>query len=524
MDAVRDLTFGQILEQNARSFASRKAVVCGGDSLDYGQLAARVRRLTRALQTIGFGEGDRLLWMGQNCHRALECIIAAANLGGMVCPVNWRGSVPELKFVFDDLAPSVVVVDATMTEQARQLPDDLGSGVAWVSTTDATGMLGYEDLLTRQSDEPLGLPAVDPAAAVCVVYTAAFEGAPNGSMLTQTNLFSQGAVLTSLFRIDSDFRYLVCGPLFHIATLQLLIPTLQAGGVNVFVPKADAVDVCEAIDAERCTWGFLVPPTINEIVTLNEHGKYDLSSFQSFVSLPGWDDMVQPDPSCYAHGGVGQTEVSGMYALAAFGRSGTKTTAGRPVPNAVVAVVDEDDASVAPLEVGEIVVRGPLVHAGYWNRPAINALRFRNDWWHTRDLGYVDDEGIVHFVGPKARMLKSGVENIYPAEVEACLEAHAAVREAAIIGVPDARLGQAVVAIVALDASGAAVTADELIAHCRSRLASYKKPVRVEFVDTLPRSGMAKDYGALDARFGGGNYPGGGTDSVVNTRLEKTSR
>jgi long-chain acyl-CoA synthetase len=523
MDTVRDLTFGQILEQNGRSYGARKAVVCGGHSLDYRQLAGRVRRLTRVLAAFGFGEGDRLLWMGQNCHRVLECIIAAANLGGMVCPVNWRGSLVELGFVFDDLTPSVVVVDRTMTEQARQIRDDSGSDVAWVSTTDAPGMLVYEDVLAGQGDEPLDLPAVDPAAAVCVLYTAAFEGRPNGSMLTQTNLLSQGAILTALFRIDSDFRYLVCGPLFHIATLQLLMPTLQAGGVNVFVPKADAVDVCEAIDAERCTWGFLVPPTINEIITLNEHGKYDLSSFQSFVSLPGWDDMVQPDSSCYAHGGVGQTEVSGMYALAALGRSGAKTTAGRPVPNAIVAVVNEDDTPAAPLEVGEIVVRGPLVHAGYWNRPDINVVRFRNGWWHTRDLGYLDDDGIVHFVGPKTRMLKSGVENIYPAEVEACLEAHTAVREAAIIGVPDPRLGQAVVAVVAVDPA-TAVTADDLIAHCRSELASYKKPVRVEFVDALPRSGTAKDYDALDARFGGGNYPGGGTDSVVHTRAEKASR
>jgi long-chain acyl-CoA synthetase len=158
-------------------------------------------------------------------------------------------------------------------------------------------------------------------------------------------------------------------------------------------------------------------------------------------------------------------------------------------------------------------VRGPVVGNGYHNRPELNAAKQRNGWWHTGDLGRVEEDGSVTFIGPKARMIKSAAENIYPAEVEACLSSHPAVREAAVIGVPDEVWAQSVKAIVAVR-SGMAVSPDELIQHCRSRIASYKKPRTVEFVDALPRQGYAVDYDALDAAYGGGGYPGGWNRSV----------
>jgi len=156
-------------------------------------------------------------------------------------------------------------------------------------------------------------------------------------------------------------------------------------------------------------------------------------------------------------------------------------------------------------------VRGDVVHRGYWNRPEVNAQRFRAGWWHTTDLGRREPDGTVTFLGTTTRMLKSAAENIFPAEVENCLESHPGVREAAVIGVPNRRWSQDVKAVV-VRREGSSVTAAELVAHCRSRIASYKKPKTVEFVDALPRTaGHAKDYAALDERFGGGGYPGGAT-------------
>ena len=148
------------------------------------------------------------------------------------------------------------------------------------------------------------------------------------------------------------------------------------------------------------------------------------------------------------------------------------------------------------------------MHAGYWNRPELNSRRMRDGWWHTTDLGRREPDGTIHFIGTMTRMIKSAAENIYPPEVETCIESHPAVREAALIGVPDPRFRQSVLAVVAL-APGATATEQEIIEHCKSRIASYKKPRTVEFVDALPRKDGAKDYDALDAMFGGGGYPGG---------------
>jgi long-chain acyl-CoA synthetase len=173
-----------------------------------------------------------------------------------------------------------------------------------------------------------------------------------------------------------------------------------------------------------------------------------------------------------------------------------------------VRIVDPDDREVPLGETGEIVARGATVMNGYWNRPDLNEVRRRNGWHHTNDLGRREVDGTITFVGPKTRMIKSAAENIYPAEVEACIASHRAVAACALIGVPDPTWTQSVKAIVVVR-DGHAVTADEIIAHCRDRIASYKKPRTVEFISELPRSGFAVDYDALDAKFGGGGYPGG---------------
>ena len=171
-------------------------------------------------------------------------------------------------------------------------------------------------------------------------------------------------------------------------------------------------------------------------------------------------------------------------------------------------VIDEDGNDAPIGEPGEIVARGPTVMNGYWNRPEENEQRTRDGWHHSNDLGRREADGSITFVGPKTRMIKSAAENLYPVEIEQCIATHEAVAECAVIGVPDDRWVQSVKAIVVL-APGGHATDDELIAHCRERIASYKKPRTVEFVDALPRVGFAVDYDALDERFGGGSYPGG---------------
>jgi long-chain acyl-CoA synthetase len=202
----------------------------------------------------------------------------------------------------------------------------------------------------------------------------------------------------------------------------------------------------------------------------------------------------------------------GMATFNLLGRDGIGTH-GRPSPLVQLRVVDPAGDEVSAGDVGEIVVRGATVMGGYWNRAELNAHRSRDGWHHTNDLGRFEADGTFTFVGPKTRMIKSGAENIYPAEVEGCLRGHPEVADAAVIGVPDDRWVQSVKAIVVVR-DGADVDEGALIEWCRARIATYKKPHAIEFVDALPRAGFTIDYDELDSRFGGGGYPGGSTRSV----------
>jgi acyl-CoA synthetase (AMP-forming)/AMP-acid ligase II len=512
------LTLGDIAREHRRTYAQDVAAVCRGARYTYRELDDRVNRLANRLAAAGVGEGDRVLWLGQNCHRVLELLLAGAKLGAMTCPVNWRQSADEVAFVIDDLAPTVVVwqdeVLGELNAEARAKASF--DGALWIRESGpADGDQGYEEWLAAGSDTDPGVE-VDPGSAVLVIYTAAFGGRPNGSMLTHVGLTTQDANLFKLADMWPGFTYLNNGPLFHIGTFMYTVATFHIGGKNVFTRRADPQDVMELIAGERCKAGFVLPPTIAKIVELNADRRYDLSSFRSPLRIEGWSDMVQPDETPFgtrSMGGFGQTEVTGLDVYAAYGGIPGVSTAGRPSPWTRVRIVDEDGKEVPDGDTGEIVFHGPMVHRGYWNRPEVNAHRTRSGGWHTNDLGRRTPEGVVAFIGPKTQMIKSGVENIYPAEVEACIERLAGVREAAIIGVPDPRYVQSVKAIVVLD-KGASVGAEDVIAHCREQIASYKKPKTVEFLDALPRTPAGqKDYAALDEKFGGGGYPGGATRS-----------
>jgi long-chain acyl-CoA synthetase len=247
-------------------------------------------------------------------------------------------------------------------------------------------------------------------------------------------------------------------------------------------------------------------PTVEQMRVINSDGRYDVSSLFAKSDMSDWRmPLVMPAsaPMSRAMGCYGQTEISGLAILAWLGGSG----AGRPAPFVQVRIVDAAGNECAPDETGEIVVRGPLVMCGYYNRDEENARRVAQGWHHTHDLGLRRPDGSLVFVGPKTTMIKSGVENIYPAEVEACLRTHPAVLDVCVIGVPDPTWQQNVKAIV-VPRPGHAPGADELIQHCRDRIASYKKPKLLTFVDALPRGAAGTiDREAVDAAHGGGGYP-----------------
>ncbi len=556
MDPIRSLTLGDIIREHRRSWPRQTAVVDGARRLTYLELDDRVSRLANAFVASGVHVGDRVLWLGQNSFRIMEGLLACAKIGAVFCPVNWRQTPEELAFVIDDCAPAIVIWQDEEVGEAVRAGRALSrpSAARWLRHDTDIHPAGADS--AADSYEPflaLGAPddpelEVGADLPVLQIYTAAFSGRPNGAQLSHLAIIGQDLVIAMAQQITPQYRYLCSGPLFHIGCFMFTLATFHMGGTNVFVRRVVAEELCQLIERERCTGAYILGPTIDQIVEANANGRYDLSSLRILGGRPEWAAMTSPDESPWGRrpGGFGQTEVMGMTTFTAFpgpveltssadsAESGDSAdsagrsigTHGRPSPVTSIRILHDDGTECRPGDVGEIAVRGLTVMNGYWDRPDENARRTRDGWYRTNDLGRREADGSLSFIGPKGRMLKSAAENIYPAEVESCLRTHPAVADVAIIGVPDERWTQSVKAIVVLrsgtlsldggdaGAGGAThldptVTAEELIEHCRARIASYKKPRTVEFVDALPRKGFLVDYEALDERFGGGAYPGG---------------
>ncbi|MFI6294062.1 AMP-binding protein [Nonomuraea sp. NPDC050790] len=495
---IHNLTLSDVLSEHARSRPSTTAVVDGEMRLTYPRLDARVSRLAGALAGRGVTAGDRVLWLGQNSHAILELLLACSRLGAVFCPANWRQSADELRFVLSDLTPSVVVWEHSDTTAAL-VPEPADS---WVRAGEE-----YEEFLA--SAEPRDFPPVEDTAPVLALYTAAFDGRPNAALLSSAALVAHSASLLVVRQMEPGFTFLDNGPLFHVGTMMFCLATLQIGGTNVFMPAFDAEELCRLVDAEKVTQAFLFGQMIDAVVAANAGGKYDLSSLRFISHSAEWDEMTTVDDSPWCRskmGGYGQTEVGGMLTFLGLA-PGAAGFAGRPSPLVQVRILAPDGTELPPGEVGEICARGKSLFSGYFARPELNAAKSAYGWHHTGDLGRREPDGTITFVGPKLRMIKSGAENIYPAEVERALKTHPAVADAAVIGVPDERWHQAVKAIVVVR-PGETPTSEALIDHVRTTLAPYKRPRDVVFTETIPKKGYTPDYDTLDQTHGGGNYPG----------------
>jgi long-chain acyl-CoA synthetase len=482
------------------------ALRCRDTSISHRQLDARTDRLANGLTNAGVRQGDRIAWLGQNCHRWIETLMAAAKIGAILCPLNWRLSEREQAQSLGALSAKVVIWQMEELGDLASALRSEASDARWICH-DSPGPDGYERFLSEGStDKPLH-PA-DGDDATLMIGVASAQGGYYGSMLSHTNLIVPGLVMAQLQAIDHQCVNLVCAPLYHIAALFSLVPTLLMRGTNVVVRRPEAAAICQAINDHRCTHGFLLGPTAEAIIRENKANRYDLKSFRSSLSTAGWQDMVTADTSPWGRrgGGYGQTETN-MAVIAALAE-GAGSTSGKPAPYCEVRIVGTEDDELPDGRTGELVVRGPNVHLGYWNQDELNKSRFRNGWWRTGDLGVRNVDGLVTFLGPMGRMIKSGAENVYSAEVERCLMSHPAIREAAVIGVPDELWGQSIRAIIVVKPT-MTVTSEELLNHCREHLAHYKKPRSFVFLsDSLPRKGAIIDYALVDSKYGALDHPG----------------
>jgi fatty-acyl-CoA synthase len=469
-------------------------LVFAGRSTTYAELEGRVSRLALALRARGVGRDDRVAYLGPNHPAFVETLFATLRLGAVFVPLNFRLAAPEIAYMLDDSGAVLLVHASELAATAPPL--DAWQGQRITIGAPVPGADDYAELVDGPDHGILDQP-VDGDDAALILYTSGTTGRPKGAVLTHDNLFYNVVNLMIDVDVAGDEVTLISAPLFHVAALnQTLLPTLLKGGTCVLMPHWD-VDTCFTLIAEhRITWMFGVAAMFAGLVRSPRWESADLSCVRTLMSggapIPEALIRTYQDRGLTFCQGYGLTEAAPGVTFLRPEQSTRKIgTAGTPCFFVDVRVVDTGGSDVADGEPGEVLVKGPNVTPGYWERPDATEAVFTDGWLRTGDVAVLDDEGFLRIVDRVKDMFISGGENVYPAEVEAVLFDHPDVVEAAVVGVPDERWGEVGAAFVVPDPD-ARPDSEDLCDFVRARLAGYKVPVHWRFVDELPRTGSGK--------------------------------
>lgn len=487
----------QPLHRALREGADRIATIDGTRVRRWHEVVGRVRRVATVLAGRGVEPGDRVALLAPNGDVFVDLLFGTAWAGGVLVPINTRWSAAEIAHALADSAPRVLVIDhgflpllPAIRDAMPQLPPVIVSGAV------AEGFDDLDHLVAAAAEADERLRHGDDLAAL--LYTGGTTGASKGVMLSHRALLTYAMCLAGSGESAPGACMLHTAPLFHVGALSGLLASLLNRARHVFLPAFDAGAVIAAIAEHRVSDLFLVPTMLQALLDHPAFGQHDLSCVERVyygaapIAPALMDRAIAAMPRVGFVQGYGMTETSGSVALlqpsdhrhAAHVRSN-----GRAVMAIEMRIVDADDREVPAGTHGEIVVRGDAVMRGYWNRPDETAAALRGGWMHTGDVGWMDADGYVHVVDRLKDMILTGGENVFSIEVESALSHHPAVAQCAVVGRPDDRWGETVHAIVVLRAPA---TADDLIEHCRDRIARYKCPRSIEFRTQLPLSSAGK--------------------------------
>ncbi|MBO3278084.1 acyl-CoA synthetase [Pseudomonas schmalbachii] len=481
------------------------ATVFRGRRRTYGELVERVSRLAGALQQLGMRTGDRVGLLGLNSDRFYEYLLATWWGGGVINPVNIRWSVPEIVYSLDDCDTRILLIDDHFLRMAEGIRASARFPPLLIHIGDGPapeGMLSYERLI--EEAEPVEDAFRGGNDLASIMYTGGTTGWPKGVMQSHMNLWSSAVGRMAEHPVPADRVCLHIAPMFHGAAMSAVIAQGLLGQPHVFVPAFDPLDVLQTIQRERVTETLLVPTMLQALIMHPEFASHDLGSLQrltygaSPISPALLEQALAQLPGVEFVHGYGMTEVAPP--ISANGpenhgpegiANGRVRSVGRPALAVTLRIVDENDNDVPRGTVGEIIVRGPNVMQGYWNKPEETAQALRGGWMHTGDGAYMDEDGYLYIVDRIKDMIVTGGENVYSAEVESALARHPAVLSSAVIGIPHDRWGEAVHAVVVLR-PGVEASDEQLIEHCRQHIAGYKCPKSIEFRDGMPLSGAGK--------------------------------
>ncbi len=483
------------IERHAAFTPTRVAIRSRQRSLGYEALAGRVRDLARGLKHgLGIGRGDRIAFLGYNHPDFLTLLFACARLGVLMVPLNWRLATAENAYILRDAGVETLLATAEFAAEAERLGEAVG-GLRLVAVDgERAGMVAFEALLATGGDSRN--PHVGLESPLLVVYTSGTTGRPKGAVLRQEALLWNALNSTHMHDITSRDHVLTVLPLFHVGGLNIqTTPALHAGAEITLLDRFDAGGTLDAIARLRPTLTVLVPATMRALIEHPAWEETDLSCLRMIAC--GSQVVPRPLLDAFNRRGVPAAQVYGstetcpiaVYQRAADAVAKPGAT-GKVALHAELRLVDREGREVAQGEPGELLVRGPNVMFEYWGDEAATAEVLREGWLHTGDIGYLDAEGDLWIVDRKKDVVISGGENIYPAELEAILHEHPGIRDAVVVGRADARWGEVPVAAVVRHDS--ALTEREVLALFEGRLARFKHPREVIFMDELPRNAMGK--------------------------------
>jgi acyl-CoA synthetase (AMP-forming)/AMP-acid ligase II len=485
---LRDFSIYDVIVRNSRLYANREAWVFDNRRVTFEQFLKEVNRLSFGLKKMGVGKGDRLGILSQNCYEYILLYGAAAKLGAVMLPINWRLSLPEIEYILSDGTPRLFFISPEYEAMAKEISNKMKYSpklIAWGGKE--SGSTPFSSLLEEEG--PVDEVEILPTDPYLIIHTAAVAGRPRGATLSQANIVAANIqhIATKGLRKEDSYIHLL--PLFHIADLAIAFAIMHAGGKSVIMPKFDPELALQLMEKEKITTISEFPPMLGMLLEKLEGKNYDLSSLKhvSGIDHPANIEKLKQKAKVEFWIGFGQSETSGMVTVCPY--SEKPGSAGREGALVKIKLVDEQDREVEVGKPGEICVRGPLVFLGYWDLEEDTRYTFRGGWHHTGDIGRLDENGYLWYVKRKAEkeLIKPGGENVYPAEVENVILENPEVAEVSVIGVRDREWGEAVKAVCVLKA-GSGLTKQGLIDFVAGRIARFKKPKYVEFVPALPKS------------------------------------
>ncbi|MBN1847519.1 MAG: long-chain-fatty-acid--CoA ligase [Deltaproteobacteria bacterium] len=503
-----------ILEKAVSLYPHKEAVVCGDKRFTYKQFENRVFALARAFHAMGIQKGDRIAILHPNSHQYMETYFGTARLGAILNPLNVRLSPQELTFIIRDSGARLLIAASRYQDSVHSslVADTPITHIVWTGKRhEEAGFesMGYEDLIQANQDGSKlpEIPISDEDIAH-LYYTSGTTGLPKGVMLSHKNVCVHALAAIAELRLGDHDHWIHVAPLFHLADAWATFAVTWVGGKHVLIPDFDPLHILSAIQKEKITITNMVPTMLNTLIHTKGVESVDVSSLRAILSggapiAPELVKKIMETFKCDYLQTYGMTETSPYLTVSILKENlrnlsqeeqfQYKSKTGRPFLGVLLKVIRENGTEIDAddKEVGEIIVKGDIVTRGYWNRPEETDEAIKDGWLHTGDMAVLDKEGYVNIVDRKKDVIITGGENVYSIEVENILYSHPAILEAAVIGLPDPKWGEAVKAVVVLK-PGCKAEAEGIIEFCKARIAGYKAPKSVDFVTDLPRTGSGK--------------------------------